>query len=73
MKGDDHGTQEGVDLMPAQSADDWEIDQDESGRPLVRHQHSDVAVTAIVTDDADGIRSARCPGCGKEYRLEPDG
>jgi hypothetical protein len=58
--------------MPAQAADEWEIDQDESGRPLVRHRHSDVAVTAFVTDDAEGYRSARCPDCDERYRLEPD-
>jgi hypothetical protein len=58
--------------MPAQTADEWEIDQDESGRPLVRHRHSDIAVTASVTNDADGIRSARCPECDQRYRLEPD-
>lgn len=58
--------------MPTQSADHWEIDQDESGRPLVRHRHSDISVTAIVTDDAEGIRSVRCPDCDERYRFEPD-
>ena len=55
--------------MPAQSANEWEIDQDESGRPLVRHRHADISVTALVTDDADGVRSASCPDCDERYRL----
>jgi hypothetical protein len=58
--------------MPHESAEEWEIDQDESGRPLVRHRHSSIAVTAFVTDDADGVRTARCPDCDERYRLEAD-
>ena len=58
--------------MPAQSADQWVIDQDESGRPLIRHRHAAIAVTALVTDDPDGVRSARCPNCDERYRLQPD-
>jgi hypothetical protein len=59
-------------LMAGQSAAQWEIDQDESGRPLVRHRHATIAVTALVTDDADGVRYARCPDCDERYRLEAD-
>jgi hypothetical protein len=56
--------------MSGQTPEHWEIDQDESGRPLVRHRHASVAVTAFVTDDADGFRYARCPDCDERYRLE---
>lgn len=58
--------------MPEQSADEWEIDQDETGRPLVRHRHANIAITALVTDDTDGVRHAHCPDCDERYRLEPD-
>ena len=58
--------------MADQFADQWEIDQDESGRPLVRHRHANIAVTTLVTDDADGVRTARCPDCDARYRLEAD-
>jgi hypothetical protein len=58
--------------MADESAEQWEIDQDESGRPLVRHRHASIAVTAFVTDDADGIRFARCPDCDERYRLQAD-
>jgi hypothetical protein len=58
--------------MGEQTPERWEIDQDEAGRPLVRHRHASMAVTALVTDDADGIRTARCPDCEERYRLEAD-
>jgi len=59
--------------MAEESADQWEIDQDEEGRPLVRHRHSEIAVTAFVTDDVDGIRYARCPDCNERFALDADG
>jgi hypothetical protein len=59
--------------MPNESAEEWEIDQDESGRPLVRHRHASMAVTALVTDDAAGVRTATCPDCDQRYRLEAVG
>lgn len=59
--------------MADQSADQWEIDQDEAGRPLVRHRHSTIAVIAFVTDDVDGIRYARCPDCNERFALDAEG
>jgi hypothetical protein len=59
-------------LMADQSADEWEIDQDGTGRPLVRHRHSNIAVAAYVTDDVDGVRYARCPDCNERYALDAE-
>jgi hypothetical protein len=49
-------------------ADRWEIDQDDFGRPLVRHRHPTETLPTFITRDADGILSARCP-CSEELRL----
>jgi len=47
----------------------WEIDQDDFGRPLVRHRHPAETVAAYVSEDADGREMARCPECRETYRL----
>ena len=54
--------------MVVDQADRWEIDQDEFGRPLVRHRHPTETLPTFITRDADGILSARCP-CSAELRL----
>jgi hypothetical protein len=55
--------------MDAESAERWEIDQDEFGNPLVRHRHTTATVSAYVVKDGDGRRTARCPGCGEVFEL----
>jgi hypothetical protein len=52
------------------SADRWEIEQDEFGRPLVRHRHVVDSIPCYVSKDADGNRKAWCPGCQAQIRLE---
>jgi hypothetical protein len=55
--------------MDAESAERWEIDQDDFGNPLVRHRHPTVTVSAYVIKDAGGGRTARCPDCGGVFDL----
>ncbi|MEP6468651.1 MAG: hypothetical protein ABJC24_02670 [Chloroflexota bacterium] len=52
--------------MDNESAERWEIDQDELGNPLMRHRHTKISIGAPVTKDADGRRIARCPDCGEQ-------
>jgi hypothetical protein len=51
-------------VMDSESAERWEIDQDELGNPLVRHRHPSVTVSAHTVKDVDGRHKARCPACG---------
>ena len=53
----------------AQSEDRWEIDQDEFGRPVVRHRHPVGTIAAYVAKDADGAWKASCPSCNEQLRL----
>jgi hypothetical protein len=57
--------------MDVESAERWEIDQDDFGNPLVRHRHPTVTVSAYVIKAADGGRTARCPDCGDVFELPP--
>jgi hypothetical protein len=54
----------------AQSTDRWEIDQDEFGRPVVRHRHPVGTIGAYVAKHADGAWKATCPGCGEQLRID---
>ena len=47
----------------------WEVDQDESGNPLVRHRHAAVSVGAHIVKDEDGSHIARCPSCGDKLEV----
>jgi hypothetical protein len=55
--------------MEGDSAHRWEIDQDEFGRPLLRHRHPTKTISAYVAWDADGVRYARCPACAERLRM----
>ena len=55
--------------MESESAHGWEIDQDQFGRPLLRHRHPSKTVSADVAKDADGVRYARCPACAERLRM----
>jgi hypothetical protein len=55
----------------ADELDRWEIDQDDDGRPLVRHRHQSGPIEALLTRDADGAWSARCPRCSERMSLPP--
>ena len=50
--------------MDDESAQRWEIDQDEFGNPLVRHRHPTTTISAYVVKRAEGDRQAQCPACG---------
>ena len=52
--------------MDSESAERWEIDQDDFGNPVVRHRHTTATVGAYVSKDAEGRRSARCQECGEQ-------
>ena len=58
--------------MDQEAAERWEIDQDEFGRPLVRHRHTSTTVSAYLVKDADGRRKARCPACGEVLEVPAD-
>ena len=60
-------------VMDTESAERWEIDQDEFGNPLVRHRHTTATVSAYVVKAGDGTRNARCPGCGDVFELPTHG
>jgi hypothetical protein len=47
----------------------WEVDQDEVGRPVIRHRHPPVAVQAQLSHDGNGVARARCPRCGDQLEL----
>lgn len=47
----------------------WEIEQDEFGRPLIRHRHVTDSVVAYVSKDADGVRNASCPSCKEQIAI----
>jgi hypothetical protein len=55
--------------MDTESANQWEIDQDDFGNPLVRHRHPTITVGAYVSKDAVGGRTARCPDCGEQFAV----
>ncbi|HET6745280.1 MAG TPA: hypothetical protein VFH90_05440 [Candidatus Limnocylindria bacterium] len=55
--------------MDSESAERWEIDQDDFGNPVVRHRHRTATVPAYVSKNADGRRSARCPQCGEQFAV----
>lgn len=55
--------------MTANAPDRWEIDQDDFGRPLVRHRHPAESVPAYISSDAAGNETARCAECRETYRL----
>ena len=55
--------------MDAESAERWEIDQDEFGNPLVRHRHPTMTISAYVVKDGLGDRRARCPECGDVFEM----
>jgi hypothetical protein len=57
--------------MDSQSTEHWEIEQDEFGRPLVRHRHPTKTVSAYVAKDVDGVW-ARCPECAERLQM-PEG
>lgn len=57
-----------IDLMDTPD-DRWEIEQDEFGRPLIRHRHATDSVMAYVTTDADGVRNASCPSCKEQFAI----
>ena len=59
--------------MDPESAERWEIDQDEFGNPLVRHRHTTTTVSAYVAKTGDGGRTARCPACGDVLELPSTG
>jgi hypothetical protein len=58
-----------TDSTETNSPDRWEIDQDEFGRPLIRHRHPTETEAAYITTEGDGSRYARC-SCGERYRLD---
>jgi hypothetical protein len=43
--------------------ENWEIDQDDFGGPLIFHRHSAVAVPAYVIGAVDDQRVAQCSDC----------
>ena len=53
--------------MTANDPDRWEVDQDEFGRPVVRHRHPTGTTPAYISRDADGVTFARCPECQERY------
>lgn len=55
--------------MTVNSPERWEVEQDDFGRPMVRHRHFSGTVPAYVSIDAEGGEFARCPDCGERYRL----
>lgn len=55
--------------MDTESANQWEIDQDDSGNPLVRHRHPASTIGAYVSKDGTGGRTARCPDCGEQFAV----
>jgi hypothetical protein len=55
--------------MDSESAEQWEIDQDDFGNPLVRHRHPTFTVGAYVSKDGNGRRTARCPDCGERLEI----
>ena len=59
--------------MTASDPDRWEVEQDEFGRPLIRHRHPAGTVPAYVSRDADGVTTARCPDCQERYILRGPG
>ena len=48
----------------------WEVEEDEFGRPLVRHRHVTGTVDAYVSKDAYGSRKAWCPTCNEQMVLD---
>ena len=52
-----------------QDENGWELDQDESGNPVVRHRHTPISVGAYIVKDEDGSHRARCPSCGEELEV----
>ena len=55
--------------MDSEQAEQWEIDQDEFGNPLVRHRHPTMTVSAYISKDVDGGRMARCPACSDQIEV----
>ncbi len=56
--------------MTDHDPDRWEIDQDEFGRPVVRHRHPGRGVVpAYVAKDWRSDTVARCPECGEQFRI----
>lgn len=49
--------------------DRWEIEQDEFGKPLIRHRHPVGTIAAYVVRGADGAWTASCPSCGEKLRI----
>jgi hypothetical protein len=58
--------------MDSPSTERLEIEQDEFGRPLVRHRRPTKTVSAYVATDADGVW-ARCPECTERLRMHEAG
>ena len=56
--------------IDAQSKDGWEVDQDDFGRPVVRHRHPVGTSSAYVTKDAGGGWRAICQGCGEQLPID---
>ena len=59
-------------LMESRSTERWDIEQDEFGRPLVRHRHPTKTVSAYVAKDVEGVW-ARCPECAERLRMPEAG
>jgi hypothetical protein len=55
------------DSLTENTPDRWEVDQDEFGRPRIRHRHPTGSVRANISRDADGVTSARCSECQERY------
>jgi hypothetical protein len=55
--------------MQSNAPDRWEVEEDDFGRPLVRHKHPTGTVTAYVSRDSRGTTVARCTECQESYVL----
>ena len=54
-------------MSEKQDGDTWEVDQDESGNPVVRHRHPPISIGAYIVKGEDGSHRASCPSCGAEF------